>query len=168
LTERRPPLADGVQTRLEAFRRIAEEVMMTTRTIRRLTAATAAVFTLTMAAPAGAQTLDQVLERYYQARGGLETWRAIDTQRATGIISTNGIELAMVMLNKRPNLGRQDLTFEFPGQGPMSILNVFDGRTAWTVNPMLGGTGAQEVAGPDGQAMKDQCLTLSSRLSSRL
>jgi len=116
------------------------------------------VASLVLAAPAYAQTqtVDDIAARHVASRGGPEKWQSIQTQRTTGTIYTQGIELTMVMVNKRPNLGRQDLTLDIPGQGPVAIVNVFDGKTAWTINPMLGGLTATDVSGRDAENMRDQ------------
>lgn len=107
------------------------------------------------AGTAGAQTVDEIVARHYESKGGREHWQSIRTQRLTGTVYAQGIEIAMVFLSKRPNLGRQELTLDIPGQGPMGIVNVFDGTKAWTINPMLG-PAAQEVTGPEAAAMREQ------------
>jgi hypothetical protein len=121
------------------------------------TTAIAALFTLIVAAaPTQAQTVDDIVARHLASRGGAETWRTIESQRTTGTVYTQGIELAMVLTTKRPNLSRQELTLDIPGQGPVPIINVFDGTKAWTVNPMLGGSEAMELTGRDAENMRDQ------------
>lgn len=116
----------------------------------------AVVASLALAAPAYAQTVDEIVARHVASRGGADKWKTIQTQRMTGTVYTAGVELALVIVNKRPNLGRQDLTLDVPGQGPVPIVNVFDGKTAWTINPMLGGTTATDVSGRDAESMRDQ------------
>lgn len=116
-----------------------------------------ALLTLVIAAvPTQAQTVDDIVARHVASRGGAEAWRTIESQRTTGTVYTQGIELAMVLVTKRPNLSRQDLTIEIPGQGTVPIVNVFDGTKAWTVNPMLGGPEAMELSGRDAETMRDQ------------
>lgn len=100
-------------------------------------------------------SVDDIVALHLKARGGVEKARSIQTQRLTGVVYTQGVEIAMVTLTRRPNLGRQDLTLDIPGQGPISIVSVFDGTTAWTVNPMLGST-VTEVTGREAEAMRDQ------------
>jgi outer membrane lipoprotein-sorting protein len=119
-------------------------------------AITALVTFIIAAVPARAQTVDEIVARHLTSRGGAETWRTIESQRTTGTVYTQGIELAMVLVSKRPNLSRQELTIEIPGQGAVPILNVFDGTRAWTVNPMLGGAEAMELTGRDAESMRDQ------------
>jgi outer membrane lipoprotein-sorting protein len=121
------------------------------------TATIAALLTLVIAAtPTQAQTVDDIVARHLASRGGAETWRAIESQRTTGTVYTQGIELAMVLISKRPNLSRQELAIEIPGQGTVPILNLFDGTKAWTVNPMLGGSEATELSGRDAETIRDQ------------
>jgi outer membrane lipoprotein-sorting protein len=117
---------------------------------------TVSVLAVVLAAhPASAQTVDEIVARNYASKGGLEKWKSIQTQRLTGAVSTQGIELGMVILGKRPNLGRQDLTIDM-GQGPMTMVNIFDGAKAWMINPMTGSDVPQEMGGPEGESVKDQ------------
>jgi outer membrane lipoprotein-sorting protein len=105
--------------------------------------------------PASAQTVDEIVAKNYASKGGLEKWKSIQTQRLTGVASTQGIELGMVILGKRPNLGRQDLTIDV-GQGPMTMVNIFDGTNAWMINPLTGSEEPQQMTGPEGDMVKDQ------------
>lgn len=135
--------------------------------IRRLPAALAALAVALMsihapaafaqaAAQAPAATVDDILAKYYASKGGLEKWRSIQTQRLEGVAVAQGFELGMVVYGKRPNLGRQDLTIEVPGQPAMTMVNVFDGQRAWMINPMTGLTTPQEMTGPEAATVKDQ------------
>lgn len=117
----------------------------------------AALVTFFVAAgSARAQTIDEIVARHLSSRGGAGIWQTIESQRMIGTVHTQGLELAMVLVSKRPNLSRQELTIEIPGQGAVPILNIFDGTRAWTVNPMLGGADAMELTGRDAENMRDQ------------
>lgn len=119
--------------------------------------AVAALFALALAVtPTHAQTVDDIIARHLASRGGREASRMVESQRMTGTVYTSGIELAMALVTRRPNLSRQELTIDIPGQGVVPILNVFDGAKAWTVNPMAGGAEAMEVSGRDAENMRDQ------------
>jgi len=102
------------------------------------------------AGAASAQTLDEVIAKYRKAKGG-DVWKKIDSTRMTARIVTQGIELPMTMVTKRPNLMRQDMSF----QG-VSIVQAFDGTTAWGINPMTGSSDPSEVTGPMADSLKDQ------------
>lgn len=127
--------------------------------VRRTTLALAAfaVFTIGVGvAPAFAQTVDEILAKNYASKGGLEKWKSIQTQKMTGVASVQGFELGMVVYGKRPNLGRQDLTIEIPGQPVMTMVNVFDGAKAWTINPMSGSDAPVEMSGAEADSVRDQ------------
>ena len=72
--------------------------------------AVAATFGLAPPAPASAQTVEQVIARYLQARGGLERIRAVQSLR---------------------------MRTEFEVQG-RRVVRAFDGRKGWTVLPVPG------------------------------
>jgi outer membrane lipoprotein-sorting protein len=122
---------------------------------RALVAACVIVAAGTYAPEAAAQTVDEIVAKNHASKGGLEKWKAIQTQRMEGIASAQGFELGMVVYGKRPNMGRQDLTIDV-GQGPMTMINLFDGEKAWMINPMMGSTTPQEMTGPEADSLKDQ------------
>lgn len=126
--------------------------------VRRMFAGAAVVLVILAAgvAPAVAQTVDEVVAKNYASKGGLEKWKAIGTQKMEGVAAVQGLELPMTIYGKRPNLGRQDIIIEVPGQQAMTMTNLFDGAKAWMVNPMTGSTTPTELTGPDAEAIKDQ------------
>jgi len=111
---------------------------------------------LSLAAPALAQNIDQIVAAYEEARGGRGRWASIQTQRMTGTLYATGAELEITILNKRPNFVRQNVAFPVPGQGSVVITTAYDGKSAWTVNPMLGTSTPQALAGPEAAALIDQ------------
>ena len=109
-----------------------------------------------VAAAAQAQTVDAAIARHVASKGGADKWKSIQTQRMTANGAAGGANFVLVINSKRPNLGRHDVTVDIPGQGPLAIVNIFDGTRAWTINPMLGGTAPQEVVGPEAASMRTQ------------
>jgi outer membrane lipoprotein-sorting protein len=86
------------------------------------------------AIPASAQNLDEILAKNLKAKGGAEKLKAVTTTRTTGTMTVGpGIEVPFVMEQKRPNSMRMDITF----QG-MTIVQAYDGKTGWMINPMQG------------------------------
>ena len=86
------------------------------------------------AIPASAQTADEIIAKSIAARGGLEKIKAVTSVRTTGTMTVGpGIEVPFVMEQKRPNSMRMDITF----QG-MTIVQAYDGKTGWQINPMQG------------------------------
>lgn len=80
-----------------------------------------------------AQTVDEVVAKNAQARGGLEKLRSIKTLRLTARISEDDFRATYVQENKRQDKVREETVF----QG-MARVRAYDGQTAWQVNPFGG------------------------------
>ena len=89
----------------------------------------------------GAQTLDDVLAKYYQAHGGLDKLKAVTAIKMSGklVIPAQGLELPMVRWQKAPDKLRVETLIQ-----DKKIIQAFDGRRAWWINPLLA-AGAQEM-----------------------
>lgn len=100
-----------------------------------------------LAAPAMAQdkTLEDVLESYYEAVGGLDAWKNLESFKATGTMQMQGMEMPLTLLAKRPDKVR----IEFTMQG-MTGVQAFDGETAWMLMPFTGSMEPEKV--PDSMA----------------
>src|SRR5215469_12720445 len=82
---------------------------------------------------APAQTLDEIVKKAIDARGGIEKIKAVQSERITGTFNAQGVEGALVLELKRPHKLYSEITVE--GQ---RVLRVYDGKSAgWTVNPFL-------------------------------
>lgn len=110
---------------------------------------------LAMLAPlapvASAQTVDELIAKNVEAKGGLEKLKAVKTQRATGkMMMGPGMEAPIVMMSKRPMSTRMEFTF----QG-MTGMQVYDGKTAWMSMPFMGKK-EPEVMPPDESKMIEE------------
>jgi outer membrane lipoprotein-sorting protein len=94
-----------------------------------------------------AQTVDEIVAKNIQAKGGAEKLKSVQSMRLTGHLSARGGEAPFTVWSKRPNLARQETTL----QGT-SMVRGFDGTTAW----IMAGTQAQEVVGPEAASTKEQ------------
>ncbi len=93
-----------------------------------------AALALVAAAPAAAQSVDDIIAKNIAAKGGLAKMKAVQSMRATGKITIGpGIEAPVVIEQKRPSSVRLDITV----QG-LTIVQAYDGKTAWMLNPMSG------------------------------
>ena len=88
---------------------------------------------LFLAGAAGAQTVDEIIAKNIEARGGLEKLKAVKTVRMTAKINQGGFRATVLQENLRPNKVRQ----EFIIQG-MAEVEAYDGKTAWQVSPFEG------------------------------
>jgi outer membrane lipoprotein-sorting protein len=87
-----------------------------------------------MAPAARAQTLDEILAKHWEAEGGLDKIKAVQSYRYTGkMLMGPGMEAPFVMEKKRPNLMRM----EFTVQG-MTGVQAFDGKQGWMTMPFMG------------------------------
>jgi len=80
-------------------------------------------------------TADQIVQKHVEAIGGTSKLNAIQTLVVTGKASILGqTEAPLTIQVKRPNMLR--LAINFQGR---EIVQAFDGVTAWTLNPLIGG-----------------------------
>lgn len=115
-----------------------------------LSAASLAVVCLIFAAPAHAQTADEIVARNIQAKGGEAKLKAVQTLRQSGTMILQGQTATVASVTKRPNLSRQDITMM-----GTTITMVFDGAKAWMLNPMVG-PDAVEMPAEMAEMVKDQ------------
>jgi hypothetical protein len=86
-----------------------------------------AALSLFAASSAGAQTLDDIVARHIEARGGYARLKAIETIKITRTIATAFTDLKIVVYKKRPQLFRLEQTL--PGQPTMP--RVVGATEAW-------------------------------------
>lgn len=87
-----------------------------------------------------AQTVDEILSRYFKNTGGLKAWKTLHSMKMTGISDVQGMEFPITIYSKRPNYEK----LEVQVQG-MEIVEAYDGTTAWTINPFQGITSATKT-----------------------
>ena len=103
-----------------------------------------------LAAPAAAQTVDELIAKSYEARGGLDKLKAVQSVRMTAHMTMGPMDLPMVIEMKRPARVRLDITV----QGTAAV-QAYDGTTAWGISPM--GTGkAEPMPAEAAKEMADQ------------
>ncbi len=82
------------------------------------------------------QSLNDVLEKNYSARGGVAKLKAIESMFIKAKMSSpmgGGNEIQMKMWFKKPSMIRTEILFQ--GQ---KIVQAYDGKTAWGIIPFLG------------------------------
>ena len=121
--------------------------------MRKTVTSAAGVVFLVLGAVAMAQspTVDELVAKNIQSKGGLEKLRAIQTMKQTSRVSMQNMNGTMVVYGKRPNLIRQE--FSFSGE---TVLQVFDGTAAWMINPFAGAKDPLVITGPQADAIKEQ------------
>lgn len=96
------------------------------------------VMAIVIPAVAVAMDADELIAKYLDAMGGKERLKAVTSQKATGKFLAQGMEFPFTMVSKRPDLMRIDATVM-----GMEMVQCYDGKKGWAINPMAGGTDAQ-------------------------
>lgn len=105
-----------------------------------------------LAAAAQTQTLDEVLAKNYEARGGLERIAALSSARITGTMTMGGgMEAPFIWQWKRPDKVR----LEFTVQG-MTGVQAYDGQTGWMIMPFLGSSNPEKMPEDQLADLKEQ------------
>lgn len=100
---------------------------------------------------AAAQTVDELVAKNLQARGGLDKIKAAQTLKMVAHLNSQGMDLPMTLYAKRPNMTRKELTI-----GQQKILFVFDGTTAWQINPLQASSEPIVVSGPELEVIRQE------------
>ena len=77
-----------------------------------------------------AQTVDEILNNYFENTGGKAKWSALKGVKMTAKVNTQGMELPIIMVQLKD--GRQTTSFTF--QGMEIKQGVFDGTNLWATN----------------------------------
>lgn len=105
-----------------------------------------------LATPAAAQTVDDIIAKNTDAKGGLAKQKAVQSMRMTGRMTVGpGIEAPLVVEMKRPKSVRIDISV----QG-MTITQAYDGTVGWMLNPMSGRTDPEPLPAEALKVMDEQ------------
>jgi len=106
----------------------------------------------TQSAAPSLPSVDELIARNVQARGGLAKIRAVSSMRLTGRMTIGpGLEAPATLEMKRPSKMRLDLTF----QG-RTATQAFDGQAGWQLMPFQGNTTPRPLKGEDLKDAQDQ------------
>ena len=89
------------------------------------------------------ETVDEIIAKNLEAKGGEEAWLALQTARMTGkmVMGGGAMEAPFSAEFKRPNKVR----VEFTMQG-MTAVQAYDGEVGWAIMPFLGKDKPEEMA----------------------
>ncbi len=111
-----------------------------------------ALCAILLASPSTAAELDEVLAMNYEARGGLEALKSIESLRMEGTTLAMGqVEAPILIEVERPNKVR----IEFTVQG-MTGVQAYDGETAWMIMPFMGKTDPEPMSEAQAKEIVDQ------------
>ncbi len=113
-----------------------------------------------------AQTVDEIVAKNLEARGGVEKLKALESAKITGDVVQQGVKVHLVTWAKRPNLMRREMEGPAPPAGSparaklpastgstVKVIVGFDGKTVWILNPVISSE-PQEITGPQAEVAK--------------
>ncbi|MCB1628822.1 MAG: hypothetical protein KDI37_18655 [Xanthomonadales bacterium] len=106
---------------------------------------------LSTATPVWAEpSVDEVVAKFEEARGGADAWQAMKTARMTGNMTMGPMEAPFRLEFARDNKVRM----EFDLQG-MTAIQAYDGEQGWAVMPFLGKLDPEPMAEDQLKSIKD-------------
>ena len=106
---------------------------------------------LAFAAAAGAETADDVIAKYVTARGGMDKIKSIQSLEMKIKANQGGLEFPGKLDLKRPEKMRLEMTI----QGK-TMVQAYDGKTAWMIMPFLGSPDPQVMSADDAKDVVEQ------------
>jgi len=97
-----------------------------------------------------AQTVDEIIQKNLEARGGIDKITAIKSGKLSGKILRQGMEIPITMWYVKPDKIRTELTFS-----DKSMTFAYDGNIAWQISPFTGSTDPQEITGDMADNIKE-------------
>jgi outer membrane lipoprotein-sorting protein len=92
-----------------------------------------------------AQTVDEIIAKNIQARGGMDKIKSVQTIRSSGTMTMGpGMEAPGSMVQKRPDKAR----LEFTVQG-LTAVQAYDGKEAWQIMPFTGKKDPETMSADD-------------------
>lgn len=104
---------------------------------------------LLVASVCSAQTLDEIINKYYAANG-TEILEKASTLYIEGNMSQMGTEMPIIISVKKPN--KMKVVASFSG---MDIVNAFDGEKGYMINPLSGTTDPVEMSAEQLASVQD-------------
>lgn len=98
-----------------------------------------------------AQSADEIIAKYVQARGGAEKLKSVQSIRTTATMTMGpGMELPGTVVQKRPKLAR----LEFTAQG-LTAVQAYDGKEAWQIMPFMGKKDAELMSADEAKETEE-------------
>ena len=115
-----------------------------------LLTAGASLVAVAQAQEAKQMTVDQLVDKNVEAKGGAVALRALQSVKLTGKLLANQgqLEFGYSETRKRPNVVRTEYTL----QG-MTAVNAFDGKEGWKISPFQGRKDPEKMSADDTKAL---------------
>ena len=98
-----------------------------------------------------AQTVDEIIAKNIQARGGMEKLKSVQSIKSIATMTMGpGMEAPGVLIQKRPALAR----LEFTVQG-LTAVQAYDGKNAWQIMPFMGKKDAELMSADEAKETEE-------------
>lgn len=101
--------------------------------------------------------LEQILAKYYDAIGGLEKWRQLNTMIMKGTLISPKSSMPITAYHERPNKCRVEFEIE-----DTVMAQIFSGSLGWQLNPLSGNPDPAPMTRGRSNYMRDTCDIESS------
>lgn len=119
---------------------------------RRILTGIAALALCASVASAADPTVDELIAKNVQARGGMDKMKAVNSIKVHGkMVMGQGMEAPFTMMQKRPKMTRTEFTI----QG-MTGMQVYDGKNGWMVMPFMGKKDPEAMTADQAQMLDEQ------------
>jgi hypothetical protein len=136
---------------------------MRRETFMRIRSVGLAVFLAVAAASAHALTVDDLLAKNLEARGGAEKVAAIKTLKSEGKLLFGGqFELTFTQYQKAPDSIRTEASI----QG-LTAVQSWDGKEAWQISPFQGRKDPEKMTAEDAKSMADDAPIAGALIGAR-
>ncbi len=98
-----------------------------------------------------AQTVDEIIAKSIQARGGADKLKSVQSIKTTATIAMGpGMEAPGTLIQKRPNMAR----LEFTIQG-LTAVQAYDSTNAWQIMPFMGKKDPELMSADEAKEMQE-------------
>ncbi|HVM91407.1 MAG TPA: hypothetical protein VMT67_01275 [Terriglobales bacterium] len=98
-----------------------------------------------------AQTVDEIIAKNIQARGGMDKLKSVKSVKTTATMTIGpGMEAPLTLIQKRPEMARM----EFVVQG-LTGIQAYDGSKAWQVMPFMGKKDPELMSGDETKEIEE-------------
>jgi len=98
-----------------------------------------------------AQTVDEIIAKNIQARGGMDKLKSVQSIKSTATIAMGpGMEAPGVLIQKRGNMAR----LEFTIQG-LTAVQAYDSKNAWQIMPFMGKKDAELMSADEAKEVEE-------------
>lgn len=96
-----------------------------------------------------AQSVDEIIAKSVQARGGADKLKSVQSIKTTATIAMGpGMEAPGIVIQKRPGMAH----LEFTIQG-LTAVQAYDGKDAWQIMPFMGKKDAEAMSADESKEM---------------